>query len=68
MVWGAEDLLVRVDVGHHYAGLLPNSRFVVIQGAGRSPMEERPEELFGLLTDLLSEQSAAEPEPASRGR
>ena len=68
MVRGAEDRLVRVDVGHHYAGLLPNSRFVVIQGAGRSPMEERPEESLPLVTDFLSEQSAAEPEPVSRDR
>ena len=57
VVWGAEDRLVTVETAAHNAALLPDHRFVSIEGAGHSPMEERPEEFLAHVTEFLDEVS-----------
>lgn len=52
-VWGAEDTLIKAEVGRQIAALLPGSRFVTIEGAGHVPMEEKPEELLAAVLPFL---------------
>ena len=41
-LWGAEDRLIPVDFARKEASTIADSRFVLIEGAGHVPMEERP--------------------------
>ncbi|HSK79307.1 MAG TPA: alpha/beta fold hydrolase [Thermoanaerobaculia bacterium] len=56
LVWGAEDELVPVHLGRGASGLLPRSTFEVLEKTGHLPMEERPEELLGLMLPFLERQ------------
>lgn len=58
-VWGAEDTLVKADVGRQIAARLPGSRFHAIEGAGHVPMEEKPEELLAVVLPFLREHGSA---------
>ena len=53
VIWGALDELIRVDRARRAAARMQASRFVVIEGAGHVPMEERPQELVRLLRTFL---------------
>lgn len=53
LVWGSEDHLVPVDGARRSAEAIPAHRFVVIEGAGHSPMEEKPGEVAALLRRFL---------------
>ena len=43
VLWGASDRVVSPDYGRAYAGLIPGSRFEVIDSAGHHPEIEQPE-------------------------
>jgi pimeloyl-ACP methyl ester carboxylesterase len=53
VVWGAEDRIIRVEVGRRSAHLLPAGEFVILPRTGHLPMEERPAELLGLMVPFL---------------
>jgi len=53
VVWGAEDRLIPVDDGRRAARRLPAGEFAAIPRCGHLPMEERPEELLGLMVPFL---------------
>jgi len=42
VVWGASDGVVSPDYGRAFAGLIPNSRFELIEAAGHHPEIEQP--------------------------
>ncbi len=69
VVWGSEDELVRIEDGRGAAARMPRAEFVVMEGVGHLPMEERPEELSRLLLDFLTSQTRrASPGSGSPGR
>ena len=57
VVWGEEDRLVRASTGEYYSGMLPDHRFVSIEGAGHSPMEEKPAEFLEHVRRFLGEHT-----------
>jgi pimeloyl-ACP methyl ester carboxylesterase len=59
VVWGAEDPLIPVAGAREAAASIPEHRFVVIEDAGHTPMEERPGELSELLRRFFAGGLAA---------
>jgi pimeloyl-ACP methyl ester carboxylesterase len=57
IVWGAEDQLISVESGRRAAARMPNAEFVMLEKTGHVPMEERPEELLGLVLPFLERQA-----------
>jgi pimeloyl-ACP methyl ester carboxylesterase len=57
IVWGAEDQVISVEAGRRAAARMPAAEFSVIEKAGHVPMEERPEELLGLVLPFLKRQA-----------
>ena len=55
VLWGAQDEVVAPEVGSFHCGLVPGCRFVTIEGAGHSPMEEKPAEFLKEVTAFLDE-------------
>ena len=55
VLWGAQDEVVGPEVGRYHADLMPDCRFVAIEGAGHSPMEEKPIEFVEQLTMFFDE-------------
>ena len=55
VLWGAQDRVVTVEVGRYHADLVPDCRFVAIEGAGHSPMEEKPAEFIEEVTAFFDE-------------
>lgn len=69
VVWGSEDELVRIEDGRAAAARMPRAEFVVMEGVGHLPMEERPEELSQLLLGFLTSRARqASPGSGSPGR
>jgi pimeloyl-ACP methyl ester carboxylesterase len=70
VLWGAQDRIVSAEVGRYHAGLLPDCRFVAIEGVGHSPMEEKPAEFLKEVIAFLDEierRSTSTPTTASHG-
>jgi len=64
VVWGQEDQLIRISTGEYYSSMLPDYRFVSIDGAGHFPMEEKPAEFLKHVRRFLgdhAERAAAAP-------
>ena len=57
IVWGAEDQLISAESGRRAAERMPNAEFAVLEKTGHVPMEERPEELLGLVLPFLERQA-----------
>lgn len=57
VVWGAQDTLISVESGRRAAARMPHAEFAVIDESGHIPMEERPEELLGLVLPFLKRQA-----------
>lgn len=55
VVWGAEDHVVSLEQGRVHAELLPDHRFVTIEAAGHSPMEETPVQFLKAVTAFLED-------------
>jgi pimeloyl-ACP methyl ester carboxylesterase len=53
VVWGVRDELIDVEAARRATTRIPASRFAEIEDAGHVPMEERPEELVGLMRLFL---------------
>lgn len=53
LIWGGADPLFPVEHATRAQRLLPNSRLVVIEGAGHTVMAERPEQFNRALLDFL---------------
>jgi pimeloyl-ACP methyl ester carboxylesterase len=53
VVWGAEDRVIRAEIGRRAAALLPAGEFVTLPRTGHLPMEERPAELLDLMVPFL---------------
>ncbi len=44
-LWGSEDELIPADQARIEVGKMPRAQFVLVNGAGHAPMEERPQEV-----------------------
>jgi len=55
VVWGASDGVVSPDYGRAFAGLIPNSRFELIEAAGHHPEIEQPEVFVERVGRFLEE-------------
>jgi pimeloyl-ACP methyl ester carboxylesterase len=55
IIWGAEDEVVPVLVGHKFKRDIPNSELVILPECGHVPPEEEPKETIRLITQFLKE-------------
>jgi pimeloyl-ACP methyl ester carboxylesterase len=60
LIWGEKDRIIPIEHGRRAAGLMPQSRFEVIPGAGHFPFNHDPARFAELLRDFI-----ATTEPAS---
>jgi pimeloyl-ACP methyl ester carboxylesterase len=51
--WGTRDRWIPVERGHELAGLIPDARLHLIEGAGHLVQEDAPAELTAALVDFL---------------
>ncbi|HVG10826.1 MAG TPA: alpha/beta hydrolase [Thermoanaerobaculia bacterium] len=56
VVWGAEDLLISAEAGRRAAARMPSAEFVLMEGVGHVPMEEKPDELVRIVLPFLERQ------------
>ena len=56
VIWGAEDTLITAEAGRRAAERMPDSEFVVLEGVGHVPMEEKPQELLQAVLPFLERQ------------
>jgi len=56
VVWGAEDLLISAEAGRRAAARMPSAEFVLMEGVGHVPMEEKPDELLRIVLPFLKRQ------------
>jgi pimeloyl-ACP methyl ester carboxylesterase len=61
IVWGADDVLVPRRDADEYERVIPNSRKVVFDDTGHSPMMERPPTFNDALVEFLAEERAGRP-------
>ena len=54
VLWGDHDGIVTPDYGRAYAGLIPDARFEVIEGAGHHPEIEQPERFAAAVAAFLA--------------
>ena len=54
ILWGREDKVIPLRVGHLLHQLLPNSTLEVIEECGHIPQEEKPEETLALVSRFLA--------------
>ena len=64
-LWGAEDVLIPVEFARQEAAEIDDARFVLIEGAGHMPMEEKPIEVAGALRTFF-ERGLEGFDPSSR--
>lgn len=55
LIWGASDRVVTPDYGRAYSGLIPASRFELIEAAGHHPEIEQPEAFAERVSRFLEE-------------
>jgi pimeloyl-ACP methyl ester carboxylesterase len=53
LVWGAQDGLVPVAFGEAYHAAIPDSRLVVLEGAGHAPFDERKDAFLAAFHDFV---------------
>jgi pimeloyl-ACP methyl ester carboxylesterase len=53
LLWGASDGVVSPDYGRAYAGMIPGSRFELIERAGHHPEIEQPAAFVDHVTRFL---------------
>ena len=61
IVWGSDDMLVPRKDADEYERVIPNSRKVVFEDTGHSPMMERPQTFNDCLVEFLAEESPDRP-------
>ena len=54
LIWGGNDPIVPVENATRAHRLLPDSRLVVLEGAGHTPQAERPDEFNRAVLDFLA--------------
>ncbi len=58
IIWGEYDAVAPLRSGRLLAARIPTARLAVINGAGHTPMREKPRELSRLILDALAEPAA----------
>ncbi len=53
VLWGANDPLIPADTGRELTNALRDGRFEIVEGAGHSPMWERPERFTALVRQFV---------------
>jgi pimeloyl-ACP methyl ester carboxylesterase len=53
LVWGANDTIVPVEIGHRLAAAMPQASLAVMDGIGHQPMWEAPEAFHMLVAPFL---------------
>jgi len=54
LIWGREDRITPIHVAHEFAGMIPDSKLVVIDECGHAPMMEQPVAFNFALKQYLS--------------
>ncbi len=67
LVWGAEDVIVPVEVGEEMTKLVPGARLALVPRAGHMPMWEEPD-AFGAAIGPFLEEAKRGPGQGDRGR
>src|SRR3954451_17061585 len=55
LIWGEADRLVPPVFGEAYRALIPNSRFVVLHGAGHAPFDEQKDEFLAAFYEHVGQ-------------
>jgi pimeloyl-ACP methyl ester carboxylesterase len=63
VLWGADDPLIPAATGRQLASALPDGRFELVEGAGHSPMWERPERFSALVRQFVHARRHTQPRP-----
>jgi pimeloyl-ACP methyl ester carboxylesterase len=58
IVWGEDDPVIPVSVGHDLHAAIYGSRFVILKRCGHIPQEEAPDLFAGLVSDFCREEAA----------
>jgi pimeloyl-ACP methyl ester carboxylesterase len=53
LVWGADDEMIKADVGYSAQSTLRNTPLVLLSGTGHVPYLERPDDFNALIVDFL---------------
>ena len=65
IIWGEHDIVLPVDMGQDLHQKIPNSHFVIIDGAGHNPMWDRPHDFNRIVLSYLESN---QPELRRNGR
>ena len=60
LIWGEKDPLIPASTGDLMRAEIPNSRLLVIEGAGHNPMFDRPQEFDRTLLAFLAGEPVGE--------
>lgn len=55
IIWGRDDKVIPLEIGEMLNRDIPDSRLVIIEGAGHVPQEEKPEETIAAIVKFLKE-------------
>jgi len=56
IIWGEQDVLVPISLGHELYEALPHAIFISLPASGHRPMLAQPALMSGILLEFLSEQ------------
>ncbi|MGB6784615.1 MAG: alpha/beta hydrolase [Nitrosotalea sp.] len=54
LIWGKEDKMIPIEYSKEFVSSIPGCDFVVMNGCGHTPYEEKPNEFSKLVLDFLS--------------
>jgi len=55
IIWGEKDPFQKPEYAHRLNGAIPNSKLEIVDGVGHWLLEEKPDEITGLILEFLSE-------------
>lgn len=53
LIWGSEDKMIPIEYSKGFVSSIPNCYFVVMEGCGHTPYEEKPNEFANIVLDFL---------------
>lgn len=54
LIWGSEDKIIPIEYSKDFVSAIPNCKFVIMNGCGHIPYEEKPEEFSKIVLNFLS--------------
>ncbi len=54
LIWGSEDKIIPIEYSKDFVSTIPYCKFVIMNGCGHIPYEEKPIEFSNIILDFLS--------------